>query len=601
MEMEREWKTMKGKPRSGNSGALGWVACAVITGTLGASCLLMPSTPPVSAEQGLPPGSSVKAAIAAALAEPGVAYVDGAAIDSGALAAVYEEREYAPFWLGDSGEVSQRARSVIDVLASAASEGLDPRRYDIEEIRRRVDARDQEERVCVELLLSSATLAYIEHQVRGLRPPAPGDPEASVDRPGVDAAELLRELADAPDSADRLRSLGPPVAEYRRLRDALARYREIERAHGWPVIPAAETLRVGASGPVVLTLRRRLESSGDLPAGAPKSSKYDRTLANAVRVFQERHGLVSDGSVGTATREALNVPVSRRIEQIIVNMERWRWIGRELGDRYVKVNIPGFTLELVEDGLPVRSMPVVVGRKSWQTPTFSSEIRALVFNPSWFVPPRIARDEILPKARADAEYLTREDIVVRRISVPVEAGAGEPGGGDRPPVAREILRLRRLPGPKNPLGRVKFSIPNVFGVYLHDTPARRDFARPVRALSHGCVRLEDALGLADALMRDVGDWTPERRDQILSAWSTRTIALPRPIPVHLLYETAWADPSGTVHFRSDIYGRDDVLAKRMAEPPRARPDLMVRPRPDDATPSHPQRRTSARTSEGATL
>lgn len=592
---------VQGKSRSRRSGAFAWVACTSFASILGASCVLGPSTSSIAADPGLPPESAIRAAIAAVLAGPPVRYIGGAAIDGAVLDAVYQERGYAPFWIDGSGALGQRGRSVVDVLAGAASEGLDPRRYHVEQVQRRLETRDQEDGVRAELLLSGAVLEYVEHQTRGVTPPVSGDPETSLARPAIDPRELLREVAEARDPAERLRSLAPPVAEYRRLRDTLARYREIEHGHGWPVVPAGETLRIGASGPAVVALRRRLEGSGDLPPAEPRSSKYDRALAAAVRRFQERHGLAADGCVGAATRDALNVPVGRRIEQIVVNMERWRWIGRELGDRYVRVNIPGFTLDLVEDGVPVRSMPVVVGKKNWQTPALSTEIRSLVFNPSWFVPPRIARDEILPKARADAEYLSREEIVVRRINVPVEGGSGEPGEGGRSPAGREILRLRRLPGPKNPLGRVKFGMPNSFGIYLHDTPARRDFSRPVRALSHGCVRLDDALGLADLVLRDVDDWTPERRDEILSGWKTRTIALPRPIAVHLLYETAWTDLLGTVHFRSDIYGRDDVLARRMTALPAAHADVMAGPEPVGEPPSRSDDPANATTARGASL
>ncbi len=569
------------------------LVCVLIAAVFGASCLLAPPPQSVSADQDAPRESPVQMMLADVLSGPVPLYVDGVVIDGGAVKAIYEERGYAPLWLDAGGAVEQRGRRVIEVLASAATEGLDPRDYLLDSIRRRLDSRDPEERVRLEVLLSSLALRYAEQQARGARPPASGDPGAFFEGPSVDPRELLRGIVDAPDPAERLRSLAPPLAEYRRLRETLARYREIERTQGWPMLPGGETLRVGASGPTVLLLRRRLERSGDLAADARHSSKFDRELAAAVRRFQERHGLVKDGSVGTVTREALNVPVSRRIEQIIVNMERWRWVGRDLGERYVKVNIPGFMLELVEDGLPVRSMPVVVGKPTWQTPAFSSEIHQLVFNPSWFVPPRIARDEILPKARADAEYLSREEIVVRRVSVPVEGGIAETGGDRQPRGTREVLRLRRLPGPKNPLGRVKFGMPNVFGVYLHDTPSRRDFARPVRALSHGCVRLEDALGLADAVMGDGEDWTPERREEILANWKTRTIALPRPIPVYVLYETAWTDVSGTVHFRPDVYGRDDALARRLAEPPAARPSVMARAKGDGGAPSPGDKRAGA--------
>jgi murein L,D-transpeptidase YcbB/YkuD len=224
----------------------------------------------------------------------------------------------------------------------------------------------------------------------------------------------------------------------------------------------------------------------------------------------------------------------------------------------VRVNVPAFTLELVDGGQTVLSMPVVVGKNTDRTPAFSAAIRQLVFNPSWYVPPRIARDEIFPKARGDASYLDRQGYVLRRVPIHTATSAD-----DSSPAAA-VMRLRQPPGPKNPLGRVKFNMPNAFGVYLHDTPSRGSFAQRTRALSHGCVRLGRAMDLADALMGDVNGWSPERRQRLLSSWETRTINLPEPVPVHVLYETAWSDASGAVHFRSDLYGRDENLRKQMA-------------------------------------
>jgi murein L,D-transpeptidase YcbB/YkuD len=224
----------------------------------------------------------------------------------------------------------------------------------------------------------------------------------------------------------------------------------------------------------------------------------------------------------------------------------------------VKVNGPAFSLDLVEQEVTVLSMPVVVGKAKDRTPTFSSAIQNLVFNPSWYVPPRIAREEIFPKADGDDSYLDRQGYVTRRVQVQTAGGADGSAGE-----VREVTRLRQVPGPQNPLGRVKFNLPNAFGVYLHDTPSRYSFARSTRAFSHGCIRLGKAMALADALMADVDGWEAKRK-RLLSSWETRTVSLATPVPVHIVYETAWSDASGVVHFHPDIYNRDDGLRMQMA-------------------------------------
>jgi murein L,D-transpeptidase YcbB/YkuD len=293
-------------------------------------------------------------------------------------------------------------------------------------------------------------------------------------------------------------------------------------------------------------LRRRLAISGDLEEdGTDGERRYDEALGTAVRRFQWRHGFGADGVVGKGTLAALNVPVGRRIEAILANLERWRWFGGELPNRYVRVNVPDYSLDLVESGAAVLSMPVVVGETDWQTPVLGSEIRRVIFNPGWAVPTSIAKKEILPKAAADAGDLKREGLAFH----------GE--------------QLRQPPGPRNPLGRVKFEMRNPYGVYLHDTPSRRSFTRAKRALSHGCIRLRDPLDLADALLAAAGGWSAERRAKILSTWKTQSLTLDPPVPAYVLYATAWVDELGAVHFRDDVYERDPVLRRQMADAGRA--------------------------------
>jgi murein L,D-transpeptidase YcbB/YkuD len=492
--------------------------------------------------------------IAAALAAPQPSGLDGESIDVAALRRMYAERRHTPLWIDESGATDARAEGVLAVLAGAAREGLDPRDYHADAIRRRLATAGGDDAVALELLLSDGVVRYAVHQASGVRPPAARDPDAALEHGDPDAGTVVREVAGAPDPGARLRAFAPAHEPYRRLRDALALHRGIAVQGGWPLVPET-VLRPGMTDPAVPILKERLAMSGDLEEGANPPRRYDDDLVVALRRFQWRHGIGPDGVVGKGTIAALNVPVGPRIEEIIANMERWRWFGAELPERWVKVNVPDYSLALVENGTTVLTMPVVVGKTDWRTPVLSSQIRRSVFNPSWSVPPSIAKEEILPKTRADAGYLERQGIVTR-------------GDG----------RLRQAPGPRNPLGRVKFEMPNPHGIYLHDTPSRGAFARSRRALSHGCVRLKDPLLLADAVLAGTNGWDDERRGKVLATWRTQSIALATPVAVYVQYETAWVDELGAVQFRDDVYERDPVLRRQMADAGRAELDARSRGR-----------------------
>jgi len=244
-------------------------------------------------------------------------------------------------------------------------------------------------------------------------------------------------------------------------------------------------------------------------------------------------------------------------------MERWRWLADDLGRRHVRVNIAGFWLGLVEDGRPVHEMPVVVGRDEWETPVFSSRITHVVFNPRWTVPAAIAQEDLLPKLRKEPDYLAKHGIRVY-ASWAHDAEPVDPTSLDWNAIGDDVTRLRFVqdPGPENPLGRIKFELPNVFDVYLHDTPSQPLFQRPIRMYSHGCVRVGDADALAAWLFGDMPEWNAQRRAEILASFETKTVRLRTPVAVHVLYLTAWADADG-VHFRRDFYGRDEPLRLAM--------------------------------------
>ena len=331
-----------------------------------------------------------------------------------------------------------------------------------------------------------------------------------------------------------------------------------------PELSPELTLEPGARAPEVELLRRHLAARGDLASelAQPQAEAdlFDQPLVAALLHFQQRHGLEPDGRLGKKTVAALNVSAAERVRQIELNLERWRWLPQDLGARYILVNIPDFSLRVVEQGQQVLAMKVIVGKSYRRTPVFSDTMRYLVINPYWEVPPRLAVEDKLPEIRKDVDFLSRNHIRVLRGWGSEEAEVDPKtvdwarlGKGNFP------YRLRQDPGPQNALGQVKFMFPNKFDVYLHDTPSRELFRRTERDASSGCIRVEKPVDLADYLLQGVPGWSHERLLSTIASGREMMVPLPAPIQVHLLYWTTWADEQGTVHFRRDLYGRDNSL------------------------------------------
>jgi len=312
-----------------------------------------------------------------------------------------------------------------------------------------------------------------------------------------------------------------------------------------------------------------LLAEGDLLAltfGDP--DHFDALLEQAVLGYQRRRGLPVDGKVGAKTVASLNVPVNDRIRQLELNLERLRWLPRDLGQRYILVNMPGFDLQVMEDGRPVASMNVVVGTTAQPTPIFSRTMTYLEVNPYWNIPRRLVAREILPLVQRDPEDLIERNIRVyhgwQADSAELPAEAIDWAGVDP---QNHPYRFRQDPGGKNSLGRVKFMFPNQFNVYLHDTPSTGLFARARRAYSHGCIRVAEPIELATYLLREEPFWTRSEIRYAIASGENLKIGLPRPLPVYLVYLTAWVDENGVTNFREDIYGRDELLQVALNQPP----------------------------------
>ncbi|HYE50444.1 MAG TPA: L,D-transpeptidase family protein [Azospirillaceae bacterium] len=481
------------------------------------------------------------------------------------LAKFYESRRVQPVWVTAGGPTA-RARALFAQLARAEEDGLDPADYGLARIGALLERGDSPDALAeLEFLLTHAVLDYGRDLGSGRLEPSRVDPELFVERREVDPARLLAEAAEAGDVAAYLSRFAPTRPEYARLRLALKQYRELLAAGGWEPVPAGETLKPGQSDPRVPALRRRLAATGDLPgtdAPPPDPLLFDPVLERGVRAFQRRHGLEPDGEIGKRTLAEMNVPARLRVAQIILNMERWRWMPDDLGPRYLAVNLADYTLAVMQGMEVVETMRVVVGAPYTRTPVFSGTMTYLELNPYWHVPPRIAKEEILPKQKKDPLYLAKNRYTLlsdwSESAVPVDPATVD---WKKVTPANFRWRVRQDPGDHNALGRIKFMFPNRFDVYLHDTPSKSHFARAMRSFSHGCIRVEDPPKLALALLSlaETPDWTPESLAAALASGERRVVRLKKPLPVHITYITAFVDGEGRVQFRGDVYGRDRRL------------------------------------------
>ncbi len=447
--------------------------------------------------------------------------------------------------------------------------GLDPRDYHLGTLEQRLEGgapRSANAAAAVELdLLLTDALARLAFTLHfGKLDPILLDPvwnlsrDFDLDNPAVIFAEVLQE-GRIVEFLDQVR---PQQPLYNRLRSALQQYREIESRGGWPVVPDGPVLKPGNRDARVSALRRRLVDTGDVvnQGGEQDSNFYDHGLAEAVKRFQSRHGIDPDGKVGPQTLVELNVPVTARIDQIRASLERTRWVFRDIQEDYLVVNIAAFTLDFVRDQRRVWTTPVQVGKPYHATPIFQSSMKYLVLNPTWTIPQGILKNETLPDIRADPDYLVKQNMsVVTPSGVIVDPTTIDWNTPFR-------YSIRQEPGPKNALGRVKFMFPNQYMVYLHDTPSRGLFARADRASSHGCIRVQNPLDLAELLLQGTQGWDRSVIDQTVESGMTTTVFLAEPITVKLLYWTAMAAEDGTVSFFRDVYNRDAAIIEGLNSP-----------------------------------
>ena len=471
----------------------------------------------------------------------------------------YRSRDGDPLWINGRG-LNARGRAALDALRKSQTEGLNPERYAIPMIESLADSAadgDDETRADrlrdIELLLTSRYLLHLEDLAIGAVEPQLSLPDSAWRR------QRLESIASGEDPNEATSSLVPLAPEYEQLRAALARYQAIADEGGWETVPAGE------GEAAIQAVRNRLIAERDTVESALSSEpigpvgSMDEKLEQAISHFQTRHAIEATGALNERTRQAMNVPVDERLHSLRVTMDRWRALPREFGELYVFVNIPSYELRVIEGENDILEMKVVVGKDVHPTPTMSDTMEYVVVNPYWNVPESILEAEILPAVRKDRNYLTKQnmEVVDRDGDSPqvIDMKSVDFDGEEFP------YQVRQRPGPGNALGRVKFMFPNKQNIYLHDTPADALFDRNDRAFSHGCVRVEKPMELADLILSKASDVTPEQFRAILAGGEEKHIRLDRGIPVYLAYLTAWVDDEAGVRFYPDLYDRDSAVSE----------------------------------------
>ena len=481
------------------------------------------------------------------------------------IGAFYRSGGYALAWVRDARPTAT-ARAVIELLRTAENEGLLARDYDGPLWAARLDGLDssaapsESELLGFDLALTVCAMRYILDLHLGRINPRPAEPVVEAGPERQDPADFLREkVVSAGDVAAALAALEPQFPAYRRLVEAVQRYRELAAQDDGEVLPAPSVpVRPGRYYAGVPRLRRLLVLLGDLPTGEAQGPLvYSGELAAAVKLFQARHGLPPDGILGELTLRQLNTPLDARLRQLRLTLERWRWLPHTFRRPPIRVNIPEF--RLYAGDLPGQG--VVVGMSfEYQTPVFASLLSEVVFRPPWNVPLSIQRRELVPALERDPAYLSKHGYeITNGGDVVVSSG----------PVTAEVLQrlrdgllhLRQRPGPGNALGLVKFHMRNSHSVYLHGTPSRRGFRQSRRDLSHGCIRVENPAALAAWVLRDQPEWTGEALRAAMEGAETVTVRLAEPVPVLIQYGTAAVTEDGEVRFFEDIYGRDAAEAE----------------------------------------
>jgi murein L,D-transpeptidase YcbB/YkuD len=485
---------------------------------------------------------------------------------TGMLPSLYEQSGYTPVWSNPLA-----VRQLLEAIRNCTQHGLDPEDYHLTTLELLLERRqasvgnNYEHTAQLDLLLSDSLIRLGSHLAHGKDVTVVEEEMPAVET-AVSNPQLIMQTAHYISSArvdEWLQGMTPQSGEYTRLQDALARYRYYRQLGGWQPLPDGPPLETGMVDPRVPLLRARLIATGDLGVQDMHFPTFDDAVAQAVMRFQRRHGLDADGVVGSRTQAALNVPVETRIEQILVNMERARSTPAARSDTYVLVDIAGLKVSYMRNGKSAWQGRAIVGRPQRMSPVLHSHITYLDLNPSWTVPPTVLGKDVLPELQRDPGWLLEKDMqVVDYQGNPVDSAAidwARYSGRNFP------WLIRQQPGRENALGQIKFMFPNPYSVYLHDTPSRKLFDQPQRALSSGCIRIEQPVELAALLLEDTPGWDRARLDSALDSHRTRSVGLRQPVEILLRYRTVTVEGNGTVFFHPDIYGHDEPVIQALRD------------------------------------
>ncbi len=490
----------------------------------------------------------------------------------GEIAQFYARLGNQPAWLRD-GHLTSQGRALIVLFDLAGQKGLRPGDYgNWPALLRQLDAaKTPDQRMRIDVALTAAAMRYVSDLHFGrIRPQAMGFALGEREKHFSLADFLATRVVHAQDMERAIEGAEPPFPGYWRTLTALHRLEAVPPERKRKPLPVPrKSVHPGQPYAALPQLFHRLKRTGDLPLKAPPpadATLYQGRIVEAVERFQQRHGLVVDGILGRATVGALNVPLSHRIEQLKLTLERWRWVPQSLALPVIVVNIPEFRFYVIgRDYRWLMVQRVIIGRAyRHKTPVFIARMRSIVFRPYWKVPYSIQRGELVPHIARDPGYLRRNQYQIVTLA----------NGPVRGPVTASVLaklrsgalKIRQLPGGKNSLGLIKFEFPNRYDVYMHGTPATQLFSRTRRDFSHGCIRMQDPAALAAWLLRDVPGWTPEKIQATMHGTETVTVDLPHPVTVVILYGTAVVAPYGEVRFLPDIYGYDRKLQAGLARP-----------------------------------
>lgn len=466
----------------------------------------------------------------------------------------YGENGFSLLWLTSTGEPTGDAKAALALLETAWTHGLNPLNYNVEDIRNLMDAEGPARRD-LELILSEGVMRY-GRDLTGMRvTPASVGQTGRYWQPPMRGYDILKWIEKNRGNArSAMEKLAPQGKLYKKLREDLISLLVAPEEKSRAPVRARGNLKPGTHHAAVPIIRAYLNDARVPPEGP---DYYDDALATKVMVLQEEHGITSDGIIGPATEKIFNMTRMDRINQLVANLERQRWMDREKPPKYVMVNIPSATLWAVQGGGATLQMKVIVGRETRPTNSFKATITGVRFNPTWTVPPTIKKEDYLPKLIEDPEYLAKRGIDIRH-----EGKSIDPATVDWAALpAEELQRLTMVQGSgeTNPLGRIRVLMPNNYNIYLHDTNDRSVFSRNSRGLSSGCIRVEQPEELADFILSDNQEWSHDKMKALLEAGRMRDIAAQTPIPVYLVYNTIWEKEGGKLIYGSDVYGMDDQL------------------------------------------